>query len=513
MASSGDSGEGVNYPAANPNVIAVGGTSLSLDASGNYLQETAWSGSGGGESSYFPPPINQSQWAPNAGRRSIPDVAMVADPCDGVVIYHSDGLSLSQMIVGGTSVGAPIWSGLIADINSMRGTEPLSNFVSSNFSSLYVLETPGVAFKNFNPILAGCDNAPFQPVNCAHPGYNTVTGMGSPVVPTLAKSEQNDFIGLESFSGPATFTTNTSSQPICLSGSNCYVEVPIGEPLSVTAQPQNGYQIITAMSGCSNYDGASCSLIAADRQTVVAILGSNGAVSVSLSANTLVVNYGETVTLNWSAAGNAQSCTLSNLFPNQTAASPVALIGTASTPPLFQSTSFTLSCSGPWWQGFCPVGQFCLPAAGATETVNVQVLNPPPPGTETTLPRLDWFDSGYHYTAAVRSVDGKVYTNSQSQNLTNGLWTGWQKLPGQVYFTDQAGTLTLNSPNSPTLTYWVPSLHSYFSISGTCNSGACSWGNWSPAPNSVVAPPNTSTILPLSTWSQGGSTYTWESTP
>ena len=48
LASSGDSGNGVEYPAASPLVVAVGGTTLNLDANGNYLGETAWAGSGGG---------------------------------------------------------------------------------------------------------------------------------------------------------------------------------------------------------------------------------------------------------------------------------------------------------------------------------------------------------------------------------------------------------------------------------------------------------------------------------
>ena len=48
FASSGDSGAGVIWPSSSVNVVAVGGTTLVLDASGNVLSETAWSGSGGG---------------------------------------------------------------------------------------------------------------------------------------------------------------------------------------------------------------------------------------------------------------------------------------------------------------------------------------------------------------------------------------------------------------------------------------------------------------------------------
>ena len=62
LAASGDSGAGVNYPAASPDVIAVGGTSLTLDKSGNYSSESAWSGSGGGLSKYEYEPVPQAQF-------------------------------------------------------------------------------------------------------------------------------------------------------------------------------------------------------------------------------------------------------------------------------------------------------------------------------------------------------------------------------------------------------------------------------------------------------------------
>ncbi|HVW99573.1 MAG TPA: S8 family serine peptidase, partial [Candidatus Babeliaceae bacterium] len=52
VVSSGDSGAGVNYPAASPYVLSVGGTTLSLNSDGSYASETTWSGSSGGLSAY-----------------------------------------------------------------------------------------------------------------------------------------------------------------------------------------------------------------------------------------------------------------------------------------------------------------------------------------------------------------------------------------------------------------------------------------------------------------------------
>src|SRR5438128_9024683 len=59
VASSGDSGAGTSYPAVSPNVLAVGGTSLTLSAVGAYGSEIAWSGSGGGMSLYESKPSYQ----------------------------------------------------------------------------------------------------------------------------------------------------------------------------------------------------------------------------------------------------------------------------------------------------------------------------------------------------------------------------------------------------------------------------------------------------------------------
>src|SRR5207253_744766 len=71
-ASSGDNGAGVNYPAASPYVTAVGGTSLKIDFSSNRLNETGWSGSGGGYSSTVARPGYQNGFEPNRGR-GVPD--------------------------------------------------------------------------------------------------------------------------------------------------------------------------------------------------------------------------------------------------------------------------------------------------------------------------------------------------------------------------------------------------------------------------------------------------------
>ena len=49
LASTGDSAVG-EYPAMAPNVVAVGGTSCTLDSNNNYVSESGWASGGGGVS-------------------------------------------------------------------------------------------------------------------------------------------------------------------------------------------------------------------------------------------------------------------------------------------------------------------------------------------------------------------------------------------------------------------------------------------------------------------------------
>jgi subtilase family serine protease len=110
-ASTGDSGYGAQAPAAFNTVVAVGGTHLVL--SGNTRSsETVWSGAGSGCSAYIGKPSWQQDGS--CARRTIGDVAAVADPATGVSVYDSYGSSGSNnwYVFGGTSVAAPLIGGI-----------------------------------------------------------------------------------------------------------------------------------------------------------------------------------------------------------------------------------------------------------------------------------------------------------------------------------------------------------------------------------------------------------------
>jgi subtilase family serine protease len=179
FAAAGDSGRGVMYPAASPYVMGVGGTSLRLDKDGNYLTETPWSRSGGGLSSVEPEPLYQSTFPiPNNPQhmRGTPDIAYVGDPTTGVAIYDSIPFqnSTGWSEVGGTSVGPPQWAALFAIANSMRaGGSPLIG------SGGILYDAAKRQPSDFHDVTQGR----------AQPGYDYVTGLGSPqannLIPTL----------------------------------------------------------------------------------------------------------------------------------------------------------------------------------------------------------------------------------------------------------------------------------------------------------------------------------------
>lgn len=128
-ASSGDSGYGPQFPAASQFVTAVGGTGLSRMNGGRGWYETAWAGAGSGCSAF----MNKPAWQHDGGcsRRTIADVAAVADPSTGVAVYD-----LGWYVFGGTSVSAPI----IASVYALAGNAGTSTYAQDSYlhpGSLY----------------------------------------------------------------------------------------------------------------------------------------------------------------------------------------------------------------------------------------------------------------------------------------------------------------------------------------------------------------------------------------
>jgi subtilase family serine protease len=114
VASSGDFGfTAASFPAVLGYTWAVGGTNLTKTSSGAW-KEKAWDGAGSGCSAWITKPTYQKD--PNCSMRTVADVSAVADPETGFAVYDTYGLGADNgwIVVGGTSVSAPLISGMIA---------------------------------------------------------------------------------------------------------------------------------------------------------------------------------------------------------------------------------------------------------------------------------------------------------------------------------------------------------------------------------------------------------------
>jgi len=184
VASAGDNGAQVLWPAVSARVLAVGGTRLhwnGVDA----RSETAWARSGGGVSAVEPLPDWQSGiTVPGAGApkmRSVADVAFNADPTTGqyVALTAKGASTTSWNAYGGTSIGAPQWAGLVAVANARRaaaGRALLGDFHGALYRAIAGPLVPHAA--SFTDIVDGRDGAC---ASCsAATGYDTVTGWGTP---------------------------------------------------------------------------------------------------------------------------------------------------------------------------------------------------------------------------------------------------------------------------------------------------------------------------------------------
>jgi hypothetical protein len=174
VASSGDSGSAgaPEWPSIASTVLAVGGTQLATDASGNYVGETAWSGSGGGISAYESrPSFQKGVVTQSTTRRTVPDVAYDGSGGSPFAVYDSYGYS-GWVRVYGTSAGAPQWAGLVAIADQGRALAGKSSLdgATQTLSAIYQLPS-----SDFHDVTSG-NNGGYS----AGAGYDLVTGRGSP---------------------------------------------------------------------------------------------------------------------------------------------------------------------------------------------------------------------------------------------------------------------------------------------------------------------------------------------
>ena len=192
LAATGDSGSSVSWPSVSPNVLAVGGTTLSYSGSG-VRSEAAWSGTGGGISAYTALPSYQS--ASNVPgmtgllRRNVADVAFNADPATGqyTAVMAQGSSTASWLSIGGTSLSTPQWAGLIAIANASRALQAKTALGLAH-TTLYgqIATVPGTFASSFADITRGSNGT--CSVCTARVGYDPLGGLGTPNVKSLLAS-------------------------------------------------------------------------------------------------------------------------------------------------------------------------------------------------------------------------------------------------------------------------------------------------------------------------------------
>ena len=173
----------VNFPASDPYVTAVGGTTLMADTQGHYQSEVAWPGSGGGVSQYFAEPgyqqenLNSSDQGILNGYRGLPDISYNADPGTPILVYLSflGSANAGYYGIGGTSEGSPQWAGITADANQLAG-HPLG-FLNE---ALYEIGNSNKYAAAYHDVTTGNNSAGGITGYNATVGWDPVTGWGTP---------------------------------------------------------------------------------------------------------------------------------------------------------------------------------------------------------------------------------------------------------------------------------------------------------------------------------------------
>jgi subtilase family serine protease len=176
FASSGDS-EGTIYPSVSPNVVAVGGTTITRNPTTMaFLSETAWEDTGGGFSAYEPRPTFQAGISAKVGtHRGVPDVAAVGNPRTGVWVYNSfdnnyGGQLYAWNIFGGTSVAAPLMAGIV---------NHAGHFSASTAAEETLIYANGTVAADFRDVTSG--NCGYYDGYPATAGWDPCSGNGAPL--------------------------------------------------------------------------------------------------------------------------------------------------------------------------------------------------------------------------------------------------------------------------------------------------------------------------------------------
>jgi Ricin-type beta-trefoil lectin domain len=223
----------IAYPAASPDVTAVGGTTLT-QATGTVRgwTETTWANTSSGCSSYEPKPA----WQTDTGctTRTLNDVSADADPNTGVAVYDTYEVTTTGWQAGNGAGGTSVAAAIVAGVYALGGTP-----AAGTYPAAYPYQHPGGSYTTpggaypyadgLNDIADGSSNGTCTPAYLctSGPGYDAPTGVGTPSFTT-------------------TFAAGGSLNGYVYSG------VP-GECLAESGAPANGNKIVIWACQATSY--------------------------------------------------------------------------------------------------------------------------------------------------------------------------------------------------------------------------------------------------------------------
>jgi len=463
VASSGDAGYKVEYPASSPWVTAVGGTSLTRASNARGWTESVWStsaseGAGSGCSRYEPKPSFQTDTG--CTRRTVADVSADADPATGVAVYDSYG-SGGWTVFGGTSVASPIIGAMYA-----LASAPAANA----FPNSYPYANPGALYDVTTGATASCSPAYLC---TGEVGYDGPTGLGTPNGVAAfgpGSTAQSDFsvsvnptnlsvaAGSNGTATVSTAVTSGSPESVSLSASG----VPSGVTASFSPSTVNsgGSSTLTFTASSSatagNYNivitglGATGSHTATLTLSITAAAANDFSVSDSPASGSVTAGSGTTATVSTAVtSGSAQSVSLtaSGLPSGATASfSPSSITAGGSSTMTISTASST------------PVGTYTVTITGsgasATHTTSFSLtVNAATGCTAAQEIANPGFESGSTGWSATPSVIGQ---NAPYEPAHSGTWDAWLDGYGRSHTDTVSQSITIPSGCSNyTLSFWL----------------------------------------------------------
>jgi hypothetical protein len=505
----------VEFPASSPWVVAMGGTQFPMADIGrlpvnplywgpapngdvistalSYIPEEVWQDfpggplgtGGGGISIYEPQPLWQTgvPGIPNGNFRLVPDISLNAsDMAPGYLMCTSDlsefptgsGSCTSGFrdtagflpdVIGGTSVAAPIFAGLLAVLNQVKGYSAGQGLINP---ALYTLASdPGIYASAFHDIVVGGNACTYTPVCLIGPqnddyfagvGYDEASGLGS-----------IDFANLVS-AWPA--ATNASTAPTTTTLIASSISPTFGDSVTLTATVTNG-----SIGNVTFLNGAT---LLGD----VAVNGS-GVATLSLSTlsggdNSITATYGGTTGYSTSTStpvteAVVPATTTTGLYVDSNDISPgwpLRLTATISTSgPQVNSGIVTFLSNG------SAIGTGMV--SGGYAWMNLDTL---PLGANSVTAAYNGAPDYVDSISAPYLVTSMAATTTTTLSVSSAIPT---------YGSSVTLTATVSVPNSPSISGLVSFLSNGYSIgSGTVNSAGIATLSLSTLPggsNSVTA--------------------------